>query len=303
MTRKQKALRTLRRCVTALLLALVVAIGWVTFTTERRLSRRYSTEIETLAIRDDAAQRARGEHLVRSLTNCVECHGDDLGGKIMLESGAIGTLAAPNLTASGRGALLTTEDWTRAITRAVGPDGRPLFIMPAADYAGLGKDDLAAIIAYARSVPPVERSMPDNHLGPMGRVLMAAGQLSILDAEKVDHQRPLADAPTPAPNAVFGEYLANGGGCRGCHGSSLAGGPVPGSPPGSKPSADLRPAALAKYTDAEIENILRAGRRPDGSMVDSVMPWRATARMSDLELDALILYLRKGPDARQASLP
>lgn len=303
MSRSQSLLRTLRRVATGVLLFVLVVTGLVTVLTERRLARRYDIPIETLTLRDDEAQRARGEHLVRSLVNCVECHGDDLGGSVMLESAAIGTLAAPNLTPAGRGAVLQIEDWTRAITRGVGPDGHALLAMPSADYAGIGREDLAAIIAYVRSVPPVERRLPESRLGPVGRFMLAAGQLPILDVEKIDLARPLADAPEPARTAVFGEYLATGGGCRTCHGPDLAGGPIPGSPPGSKLSADLRPASLLRYSDDELRTMLRSGRRPDGSMLDSMMPWRATSRMTELELDALLTYLRKGPDQRHAALP
>lgn len=301
MNRRQKVLRWVGRSATALLVLGIVSAGVITISTERRLNRVYDTRIESLVVRNDAVTRARGEHLVRSLANCVDCHGDDLGGKTMLESAAIGTIAGPNITPGGR--PLDTDDWTRAITRAVDGDGHPLLVMPSADYNGLGKEDIGAIIAYARSVPAVRRDVPDTRLGPVGRVMLATGQLPVLDAERIDHSRPLQEAPQPAVTAVFGEYLAHNGGCHGCHTASLAGGPVPGAPPSTPHSADIRASALQRYTDAEIEGILRTGRRPDGHMVDPMMPWKATAQMTDDELQALILYLRKGPDTRRAALP
>jgi hypothetical protein len=40
---------------------------------------------------------------------------------------------------------------------------------------------------------------------------------------------------------------------------------------------------------------MREGRRPDGTMLDSFMPWRSFQTMSDMELAALWLYLRSVP--------
>jgi mono/diheme cytochrome c family protein len=266
------------------------------------MARRYDVPVDSLTIQDDAATRARGEHIVRSLAKCVDCHGDDLGGKVMVDDTMVGTLAGPNLTSAGLGAKLSTDDWVRAITHGVGHDRRPLTAMPAADYNALGRDDVAAIVAYARSVPPVTRELPPPRLGPVIRVMMTVGSVQLLEAEKIDHSRPLGDSPRPDANPIYGEYLARTGGCFGCHGPNLAGGPIPGMPPGTPNASDIRrDGAIAKWSEEDFTRALRQGRRPDGTELRAPMPWRATAQMTDVEMKALYLYLERPTDQAKLS--
>jgi hypothetical protein len=53
-----------------------------------------------------------------------------------------------------------------AIRRGVRPDGRNLVpIMPWPSYAGLTDDDVRALVAYLRSLPPVRFQVPRD-VGP-----------------------------------------------------------------------------------------------------------------------------------------
>lgn len=293
MNRKQ-VLRTAGRVAAGLGVVTFAAAVFVTAQTERRMARRYDVPVDAIAIADTAEIRARGEHIVRSLAKCVDCHGDDLGGKVMVDDAMVGTLAGPNLTSGGVGSKLSKDDWVRAITHGVGHDRRPLAAMPAADYSALGRDDVAAIVAYARSVPPVTRELPAARLGPVIRVMMTTGSVQLFDAEKIDHARPLGDSPRPDANPIYGEYLARTGGCFGCHGPNLAGGPIPGMPPGTPSAADIRrDGAIASWSEEDFTRALRHGKRPDGSDINPVMPWKATAQMSDVEMKALYMYLKR----------
>jgi len=70
-----------------------------------------------------ATERAieRGKHLVGARYVCVECHGQDFGGGVMVEDDAIGTLYGPNLT-SGKGSKVLSyriEDWDRIVRHGV----------------------------------------------------------------------------------------------------------------------------------------------------------------------------------------
>jgi hypothetical protein len=82
------------------------------------------------------------------------------------------TLAIPNLTtgAGGVGDTNTDEDWVRAIRHGVGHDGRGLALMPSAVFYYLSDEDLGALIAYLKSLPPVDNEMPGTDLGPVGRI-------------------------------------------------------------------------------------------------------------------------------------
>jgi mono/diheme cytochrome c family protein len=170
-----------------------------------------------------------------------------------------------------------------------------LKIMPSQDYDNLSDADLAAVVAYVKSVPPVDNELPASSVGPMARALMVAGKFPMLHAEKIDHARQHVAAVTPAVTADYGKYLANIG-CAGCHGPSLAGGPIPGTPPDWPPAANLTPSGnLKSWTEADFRRLLREGKRPDGTPVNPIMPWKAMGKMTDEEIAAVWLYLRSLP--------
>lgn len=270
---------------------------------EARLRHRYDVAVAPLAVPHDPATIARGEHVVRAVAKCTGCHADDLGGRVVTETPLIGRLSAPNLTVANIAAR-TDEDLVRALTHGVAPDGRPLVLMPSHEIAELAPDDLAAVLAYLRTVPPVRREVPPLRVGPLLRVLLIANKVPLLSAERIDHSRAPAKAPKLEANAEYGEYLAKAGGCFGCHGPSLAGGAIPGMPPDAPHAADLRARALASWSYADFERALRNGVRPDGRRLAELMPWRATRNLTDLEMRALFAYLKSGDaGVRAASNP
>lgn len=67
-------------------------------------------------------------------------------------------LPAPNLTAGkgGIGATYTDADWERAIRHGIGGDNRVLAIMPSNYFSHYSDADLAAVIAYLKTFPPVD---------------------------------------------------------------------------------------------------------------------------------------------------
>jgi len=109
----------------------------------------------------------------------------------------------------------------------------------------------------------------------------------------IDHARPHAAHFDAEPTAKYGEYLAIG--CTGCHGPTLSGGKIPGAPPEWKPAANITPEGIGRYSEDDFMRILRTGKRPDGSAVDSAMPWRLTKEMTDVELKAVFAYLKTVP--------
>lgn len=167
--------------------------------------------------------------------------------------------------------------------------------MPSVEFQHLSDQDLGAIIAYVKSRPAVDRELPKSYLGPLGRALHLAGQFPALAAEEVDHSMRPPQRIVAGPTAAYGRYLAMVGGCVGCHGPQLSGGHVPGTPPDFKPAANLTPAGIGHYTQDDFFHALREGKRPDGSAIDTFMPWQATRRMSDDEIRAVYAYLRTVP--------
>jgi len=207
-------------------------------------------------------------------------------------------LIASNLT-RGRGGVLgnyTDPQLEAAIRHGVGPDGRGLLFMPSQEFQYLSDEDVAAIIAYVRSVPPVDRQLGGSSVGPIGRVLLLTGAMPLLPAELIDHDAARRPVPPAAPTREYGEYQARVGGCFGCHGPAL-GGSAEGH--GGPPPANLTPGGgLGAWTEADFFTAMRTGKRPDGTAIDPAMPWRAVGRLTDDELRALWLYLRSVPPVR-----
>ncbi len=281
--------------VGSLIAVLLLSIGLVYASSEMRFRREVELAAATpLTVLPSPALVARGQHFSQAIGKCGDCHGPDLGGKVFIDAGPLGTIIAPNLTA-GRGGVLasyTDAQLERAIRHGVNPDGRSLFVMPSQDYYAMSDADLAAVISYLRTVPPVDRELADTRIGPLGRALYVAGKLPLVPAERMDHAAPRTP-PAPGVTVEYGRYLATVGGCTGCHGKDLAGGIV--EAPGTPPSANLTPAGIGTWTEEDFFNALRKGLRPDNSGIDPFMPWASTARMTDDEIRAVWLYLRSVP--------
>lgn len=290
-----KTLRWLGKGVAGLVALAVVAIGGLYAQTQWTLTRTGTPpERKAPVVTNDSAQLAKGRKLTVTY-GCQDCHTENLGGRIMADDPAFGRLVSSNLT-SGTGGVLARYDnrgLDAAIRDGVAWDGRKLIIMPSLEYASLADDDVAAIIANLRQRAPVNRELPKVALGPVGRGLIAAGKIPVA-YDVIDHTRTtLAHAPTTG-SVETGRYLASG--CVGCHANDYGGGPIPGQPADAKHSANITPSGnVGKWTREQFIAAMRDGKRPDGTVIDSLMPWKAFGKMSDDELQGIYLYLRTLP--------
>lgn len=286
--------RRIGMTVAIVLALLTAAIAIVYGLSERRMRRVYRIAATELPARSDSAALARGRHIADAIGKCAECHGEDFGGKVMSDDALLGRLVGVNLT-RGRGGIgdLTDADLERAIRHGIGPDGHPLLFMPAEAFQRMTDDDLAALIAYLRTLPPVDRAMPPSRPGPLARTLFLTVGYPLVPAELVAHDRPRPAVPAGV-SVEYGEYLATIGGCRSCHGSELRGDGMPGAP-------DLTRTRIASWTEGDFMRALRQGTRPDGSAIDPLkMPWVATGRMTDDEVRAVWAYARSLAPTAQA---
>jgi mono/diheme cytochrome c family protein len=126
----------------------------------------------------EMASTERGSYLV-TIGGCTDCHTPGyffgkpdmaryLGGsEVGFEIPGLGIFHGPNLTPDWETGLggWTDAQIAAAITSGKRPDGRELApIMPWHALASLAKEDLGAIVAFLRSVPPVKNKVP----GPFG---------------------------------------------------------------------------------------------------------------------------------------
>lgn len=141
--------------------------------------------IAALAVASAQAQAAgpddqteRGRYLTEMM-GCNDCHTPGYflgkpdmahrlsGSEVAFEIPGMGAFAGPNLTpdkATGLGVWSDAEIDT-VMRTGVRPDGRTLApSMPWRSFASMSEEDMAAIIAYLRSLPATERKVP----GPFG---------------------------------------------------------------------------------------------------------------------------------------
>ena len=246
-----------------------------------------------------ANARERGRHLLTARYHCGECHGQNFGGGVMVDAFPIGSFLGPNLT-TGQGSIttgFTAADWDRAVRHGVLRDGRAS-IMPAQDFVRMSDQELSDIVAYIQSQPPVDNEVPRPTFGPLGKVLVATGQLVPAVENIADHHAShVALPPEATVSTEFGEHLAAT--CVGCHGPALAGGPIVGGDPSWPPARNLTPhdTGLAGWTFEQFVTALRDAQRPDGTALRPPMTLvQTTARaMTEVELRALWEYLQSLP--------
>jgi mono/diheme cytochrome c family protein len=262
-------------------------------------------KLDEAAARRLAQERAaeRGRHLVNARYACVACHGQNFGGGVMVDAFPLGSLLGPNVT-TGQGSRTlnyAARDWDRIVRHGVLPDGRPA-VMPSEDFQLMSDQELSDIVTYVRTLPAVDNTVPTPTFGPLGKVLVATGQLHFSAAMIPDHQKPHAERPPVAEaSAQFGQHLA--GVCTGCHGADFSGGPIPGGDPAWPPARNLTPDAtgLAGWTFEQFDAALTQAKRPDGSAVRDPMALIAPfgQSMTDVERRALWAFLQSLPPVQK----
>jgi len=283
----------------------VPVLAWLALyaATEPRLRRRYEVPASALRLPPPGPQALdRGARLGRGIAPCGFCHGDDLGGRVVADTLLLGRLWAPNLT-RGRGGILhdySDADFVRAVRFGLDRQGRTLALMPSDHLRMLGDHDLSALLAWLRSLPPVDHEVPPRRFGVFTRLTLALGLApELLVAERIPPATNAAPPPSRAPDAHYGAWLVQVGLCQVCHGQDLAGGLHPLAAADEPVPPDLRRGgALEGWSEADFRLAMRAGVTPDGRTLDpAFMPWPHFALLGDVELAALWSYLR-APSAR-----
>lgn len=249
---------------------------------------------------------ARGAYLVQGPMGCGNCHtpmgpdgfieDQELAGRLVDANEAF-TAIAPNITPAGLVGDWTDAELARAIREGLRPDGSVIGPpMPFAMYRGLGDDDLMSVVAYLRTLPPVEHDpgqseyhvpLPPSYGPPVGTVV----------------------APERGVSVEYGAYLAGPvAHCMECHTPMGPNGPMLDTdlgrggfefhgPWGTSVAANItsHEDGLAKYSDEELAVMITDGVRPDGSRMLPPMPFGFLKGMTDEDLQAVILYLRSLP--------
>ncbi|MBC7790261.1 MAG: c-type cytochrome [Anaerolineae bacterium] len=271
------------------LLILVIGVSYAVSSV--KLGKRYQVPMAALTNPGDSVSLERGRTIAET-RGCTECHASNLSGQVLFSQFPMGRLVPPNLT-KGKGGIdvYTEQDWDRAIRHGVRRDSTSLLIMPSENYNNMRDDDFRALVAYLNSMPPVDNVLPKTTLWPLARILVATGAMKP-EAASIDHtSKPIT--PEPGVTVAYGDYLA--GQCRFCHGQSLGGGES--EEPGAPPAPDLTSrSGTAGWSEDEFVRTIRTGITPASKHLNNqYMPWKSFARLTDVELKALSLYLRSIP--------
>jgi len=249
----------------------------------------------------------RGAYLMRSIVACGNCHtpqgpngplpGRELAGGNVFDEKPF-TAVASNITPDPETGIGRWSDaqLVAAIREGRRPDGSLIGPpMPIGLYRGMSDNDVAAIVAYLRSVPAVKNAVPKSvyrmplppaYGPPVGQV---------------------ADLPA-GDRLALGRYLAGPlGHCLECHstpgpqgGPDLenalgAGGMAFNGPWGLSVASNITPKGIGRYSDAQLKTVITTGLRPDGSRLKPPMGTAYYANMAAADLDALVAYLRSLP--------
>ena len=271
------------------------------------------------AIAETPAQR--GDYLVNTIMACGNCHtprdaegrpiaGEALSGGLTFNTPAF-VATAPNITPDAETGIGSWSDAeiSRALVEGTRPDhghfaGVPLAaIMPANFYKALLPDDLAAIVAYLRSVKPVRNQVPDPvYKAPVRRDPYP-------DAEAGFEKTKFADP------AARGAYLVTIGHCMECHSAWSRGvsdfktglgrggrvfppreGSPEGTPGSTVPNITSHPTAgIGSWTDAEIVRAVTRGLGRDGRSLKPPMAYGYYAAIRPADLADIVAYLRTVP--------
>ena len=195
-------------------------VGWRPFIgprTRALTARKFQSTPERLA---------RGEYLALNVADCMVCHAEHdwtahdapvlpntlgAGQDMNIIKGFPGKVYAPNITPdpeTGAGSW-SDDQLARAIREGVGHDGRALFpFMPYPDFRAMSDEDLASIIVYLRSLPPVRKHLPATDL------IFPVNYLIRNVPRPLDASVREPDVSTPEKR---GKYLVTIAGCEDCH--------------------------------------------------------------------------------------
>jgi hypothetical protein len=165
--------------VTASILVAVAAVGLPAVVGVRPFIGAKARPLTNRTFERTPARLERGKYLVTSAqAPCMLCHSpmDTSGGDFKVKEGMVMAgrnwepdgvpfVTAPNLTPDPEtGAGTWTDDqFARAIREGIGHDGRTLFpIMPYQRFRNMTDEDLASIVVYLRSLPPVRNPLPKS---------------------------------------------------------------------------------------------------------------------------------------------
>ncbi|MGE5313054.1 MAG: c-type cytochrome [Acidobacteriota bacterium] len=279
-----------------------------------------------LTIDRTPARIERGRYLVNHVSICIDCHSvrnlelfaapvmkgtEGKGGqRFGQEEGLPGTLYASNITPAGIGHYSDGELF-RAITSGVKKDNTVLFpLMPYTHFTKMTDEDLYSIIAYVRTLKPIENTVEKSTVDfPVSMFIRAVPQKHVPVSE-----------PDRKNKLEYGRYLVNAALCAACHtptekgepkpGMEFAGGNVFDTQVGIIRTANITPdeeTGIGRWTEDDFVGRFKYYAKEEAQSLDpkkvgyyTAMPWTMYAGMTEEDLRAIFTYLRSIPPVKNA---
>jgi mono/diheme cytochrome c family protein len=209
-----------KKIIIGVLALLVVGTGFFFFRFTVLLPR--DIPVADVILPTSEAEIERGRYLATHVAVCMDCHSArnwnyyagpivpgtlGAGGEVYdRDTGLPGVLISKNITPYALGGWSDGEVH-RAITGGLQNDGDALFpLMPYDAYRTMEERDVLAIIAYLRTLEPVENDVPDHQLDFPLNLIVNAIPLAA-EPRTVDRDDPVE----------YGGYLSQMAGCTWCH--------------------------------------------------------------------------------------
>ena len=258
-----------------------------------------------------------GDYLANHVSLCMDCHStrdwskfsgpmtpgtNGKGGELFDEKlGFPGTFYSKNITPAN------IKDWTdgeifRTITTGVDKFGNALFpVMPYHYYGKMDKEDIYDIIAYIRSLPPIENKVPDRKIDfPMNFIV-----------NTIPVKASFVVKPPKSDTIKYGAYLVNAAACMECHTPVKKGQVIPElafsggrdfhMPNGLVNSANItsdKITGIGGWTAEQFVERFKVYENPanvpkmSATEVNTVMPWTMLAGMDTSDLRSIFAYLQ-----------
>jgi hypothetical protein len=199
----------------------------------------------------------------------------------------------------------TDDEIARAIAHGVNKIGDTLFpIMPYYNYSRMAKDDLYAIIAYLRTLPASDSTVPPRKL------FIPMSALPPLPEFAPDKNI----RPDSSDKVKYGQYLTTIASCGNCHtpmkkdgspefSKAFSGGFVFNMPMFKVTVANITPdstTGIGSWTEESFVAKFRTNAsdevvNKDHGSQNTIMPWAMYGKMKEMDLKAIYAYLRTVP--------
>jgi mono/diheme cytochrome c family protein len=261
----------------------------------------------------DANLVARGKYVAEA-ADCKLCHtsasGKPFAGGYKIDT-PFGPIYSTNLTPDPKTGIgnWTFEDFKRAMHDGIRPDGQYLYpAMPLNSYTKIVDDDLKAMWAYLRSIPPVQQSKRENGLRfPFDiREGMLVWRWLYFDE---GYFEPDANR---GPLWNRGAYIVQGlGHCGGCHtprnfmGAEIKSESLHGAHVGDWYAPDITPKALKdtnKWDIAQLAAFLKKGGTRNSTAFGPMekVVHASLSHLNDHDLEATATYLLNASEEEPA---